>query len=427
MSSVLTLKYTIFYINQKNQPDKMGSWVYQCVSPDAVQSIFLYDKEYIEQEKYPDLCPVYLPKRAEPYIIDNLKKIPWAFEDSLPDGWGKRILIDTLHLPKDHTGSHYLLGYLSEPLGALRFQVDYANPPFIVPTDPVDQTTLIQKIKNIKSIEHGHPLIYHDDIKNYSGSSGGARPKLVTRLNNKNTLLKVSSDYDRFPVILAEYLCMLTAHSLDLCGRPVYHRIPNEDKYDEVLEMDRFDITPQGGRRHRLSMYSLLGAPSESSSYYDLACVIKKLSRHPDHDLKRLFLQALLNIIIGNVDDHLRNFSMLYDEEDGWHLSPAYDLTAADQELLDHQTGSPSHHYLCLIQQQTLPKYTAAFIIDLGQSIGLSSQESIQQSHVVLHTIHDCLLTHEWMNDEKFAGWRKDLAYRCQQLDESLKNAPMPN
>ena len=42
-------------------------------------------------------------------------------------------------------------------------------------------------------------------------------------------------------------------------------------------------------------------------------------------DLLKLFKQLVFNVMIGNTDDHLKNFCMIYDG-DGWKLSPAFDL-----------------------------------------------------------------------------------------------------
>jgi serine/threonine-protein kinase HipA len=36
--------------------------------------------------------------------------------------------------------------------------------------------------------------------------------------------------------------------------------------------------------------------------------------------------------LIGNLDDHLRNHGFLYDREDKWRLSPAYDLNPVPSE-----------------------------------------------------------------------------------------------
>ena len=36
------------------------------------------------------------------------------------------------------------------------------------------------------------------------------------------------------------------------------------------------------------------------------------------------------NVLNHNRDDHTKNFSFLYTEEQGWRLSPAYDITYSD-------------------------------------------------------------------------------------------------
>lgn len=49
---------------------------------------------------------------------------------------------------------------------------------------------------------------------------------------------------------------------------------------------------------------------------------------HSSCDAEALFRLMCFNVFAGNRDDHAKNFSYLYDEDDGsWHLSPAYDLT----------------------------------------------------------------------------------------------------
>ena len=49
-----------------------------------------------------------------------------------------------------------------------------------------------------------------------------------------------------------------------------------------------------------------------------------------------LRLQMLFNILISNTDDHLRNHGFLYQDLDGWRLSPAYDLNPVPVDLRPH-------------------------------------------------------------------------------------------
>jgi serine/threonine-protein kinase HipA len=62
-----------------------------------------------------------------------------------------------------------------------------------------------------------------------------------------------------------------------------------------------------------------------SAGYQDLAQIIRQISSNPVRDLQQLFRQLVFNVLIGNTDDHLKNFCMLHDGS-GWHLSPAFDL-----------------------------------------------------------------------------------------------------
>jgi serine/threonine-protein kinase HipA len=73
-------------------------------------------------------------------------------------------------------------------------------------------------------------------------------------------------------------------------------------------------------------MQSLLKADGYyNAGYRDLAEIIKHVSSQPGQDLHRLYRQMVFNVMIGNTDDHLKNFLMLHDDT-GWRLSPAFDL-----------------------------------------------------------------------------------------------------
>jgi serine/threonine-protein kinase HipA len=41
----------------------------------------------------------------------------------------------------------------------------------------------------------------------------------------------------------------------------------------------------------------------------------------------------VFNILIANTDDHLRNHAFLYEEPNGWRLSPAYDLNPVPTDI----------------------------------------------------------------------------------------------
>jgi serine/threonine-protein kinase HipA len=52
--------------------------------------------------------------------------------------------------------------------------------------------------------------------------------------------------------------------------------------------------------------------------------------------IEELFKRMVFNVIYGNVDDHLKNHSFIYNKkDDNWQLSPAYDITFAVNPLIN--------------------------------------------------------------------------------------------
>ena len=98
-----------------------------------------------------------------------------------------------------------------------------------------------------------------------------------------------------------------------------------------VLLVERFDRDE--GERLRLEDFAqILGKPrgrefdgKYNSSYEEAAEAIKQYSARPLIDLARYFELIIFNLVIGNADAHLKNFSLL-ERPEGLRLSPAYDL-----------------------------------------------------------------------------------------------------
>lgn len=63
-------------------------------------------------------------------------------------------------------------------------------------------------------------------------------------------------------------------------------------------------------------------------SYEQIAKVILKHSTNPGLDLVNFFEQVIFSFLTGNADMHLKNFSIIKLKEQGYSLSPAYDMVA---------------------------------------------------------------------------------------------------
>ena len=85
--------------------------------------------------------------------------------------------------------------------------------------------------------------------------------------------------------------------------------------------MRRFDVTPQNGRLHMISLRTLcLERPGVYvQGYSDLAQAICKHSAAPKMDVTTLFRHMVFNAAVGNVDDHLKNFWMLAKRKRCWY------------------------------------------------------------------------------------------------------------
>lgn len=98
-----------------------------------------------------------------------------------------------------------------------------------------------------------------------------------------------------------------------------------------ALIVERFDRL--GDVRLRLEDFAqILGRPrgrefdgKYNSSYEEAAAVITRHSSRALIDLGRFFRLVVFNLVIGNADAHLKNFSLL-ERDGGLRLSPAYDL-----------------------------------------------------------------------------------------------------
>lgn len=98
-----------------------------------------------------------------------------------------------------------------------------------------------------------------------------------------------------------------------------------------ALLVERFDR--KDGEQLRLEDFAqILGNPrglefdgKYDSSYEEAAQAIVRHSARARIDLARYFALVVFNLVIGNADAHLKNFSLL-ERPEGLRLSPAYDL-----------------------------------------------------------------------------------------------------
>lgn len=154
-------------------------------------------------------------------------------------------------------------------------------------------------------------------------SLGGARPKATVRnQNGRLVIAKFPSQHDDWPITQweAATLAMAKAAGVEVPGRQLQMVLKKP-----VLIIERFDR--RGLERvPYISAHTALAANErEVRSYLELAEVLRTSGAVPARDLEELWRRVVLNVLVSNVDDHLRNHGFLR-EPGGWRLAPAFDL-----------------------------------------------------------------------------------------------------
>ncbi len=126
----------------------------------------------------------------------------------------------------------------------------------------------------------------------------------------------------------------LTMRMAEICGISVVPSSLIRLKSGELSYITkRIDRTETGEKIHMLDMFQILEAFDKyKNSMEKVGKEVAEQSSNTLMDLLRLFELALFSYITGNNDMHLKNFSLILNNEE-WLLSPAYDLLNVNLHL----------------------------------------------------------------------------------------------
>lgn len=277
----------------------------------------------------PLIKKVFIPK-YEPF--DGLFGI---FNDSLPDGWG-RLLVDRLFLknkinPVEIDNLNRLAVVQESGMGALTYKPEHR---FQTENDVSNLDILAQECSKILESQNSDNL---DELFQLGGSSGGARPKILTSIDNEDWIIKFPSSIDPKNIGEKEYQYSLCAKD---CGINMTETklLPSEicSGYFGIKRFDR----KNGKKVHMVSASGLLETSHRlpNLDYNLLMKLTLELTRNYE-DIEQLFRLMCFNVFAHNRDDHSKNFSFMYDNnKKEWHLSPAYDLTYSSSFNGEHAT-----------------------------------------------------------------------------------------
>jgi serine/threonine-protein kinase HipA len=271
-----------------------------------------------------------------PYHTAADKSLFGSIGDSAPDRWG-RVLIRRAEAKRCQIENQkartlleidYLLHVNDEARqGALRFS-EKEGGPFLAEKSESSIPPLIKLSKLLfasEKIIDGNETYEELKLLLEPGSSlGGARPKASVRdRNGQLSIAKFPSITDEGNAVLWEALALRLAE----CAKIIVPQWRIEYVGEkEVLLLNRFD-RDRNFRIPFISAMSMLGAKDhETRCYLELCDVLRRWGASPKIDMHNLWRRIVFNIMISNTDDHLRNHGFLYKGQDGWVLSPAYDL-----------------------------------------------------------------------------------------------------
>jgi serine/threonine-protein kinase HipA len=262
--------------------------------------------------------------------------------DSAPDSWGRRLMQRSERRLAAREGravrtlveSDYLLGVADETrLGALRFrrpgEALFQAPIRIGVPALVELGRLLQITERVlRDVETDEDL----QLIFAPGSSlGGARPKTsVIDQHGHLSIAKFPKETDEYSIETWEEIALRLA---DLAGIKTPHHELIEVGGKAVMLSRRFD---RAGtiRLPFLSAMGMLGRKDgERGSYPEIVDALAQHGAQGKTDAQALYRRVAFNVLISNVDDHLRNHGFLWRGKAGWSLSPAYDLNPAPSDL----------------------------------------------------------------------------------------------
>ena len=302
--------------------------------------VFQYDDSWLEQGF--SISPFSLPLENQVFVPtkDYFDGLFGVFADSLPDHWGrlllKRLLLAHEQNPDKLTVIDRLAIVGKSGMGALTY---YPEESFSEENDNTDLDELAFQCQKILHTEYSDKL---DELYRLGGTSGGARPKIMTTIDDEDWIIKFSAhvDGENAGKMEYDYSCCARKCGITMSETKLF---PSEvcEGYFGIKRFDRISDISGTKRVHMLTAAALLELDFEQPSldYHSLMKLTKIITRDNKDDVENMFRRMCFNVFAHNRDDHSKNFTYLYDESaDSWRLSPAYDLTYSNTYYGEHTT-----------------------------------------------------------------------------------------
>lgn len=309
--------------------------------------------------------------------------------DSLPEGWGLRLMRRRLERQGVDLATLSPLDQLAlvgrQGRGALIYE------PATTPAEDVATLDLDVLAAESAAVLAGEEGALADTLADLAGGSGGARPKVHVGFNARG---EVSIGEGELPAGFAPWIVKFRgpkdpwdigpieeayAHMAEAAGLVMSeHRLIPARGGPGYFATKRFDRTAGGGRIHMLSLGGVVEAPSEPGvvSYDSFLRATRAITRRQP-DVEAVFRRLVFNVLASNRDDHARQHAYLMDPDGQWRLAPAYDLTYA--------AGPGGEHYLDIEGEGRHP--TRAHVLRLGARHDIDARRVSAIVEAVRHAV----------------------------------------
>lgn len=311
-----------------------------------ISTRFRYTQAWLEDPQRYELCP-------EIQLVDGWQQftgartIPGAIADTAPDAWGRNLLFSAERSAakaegrKAHTftDADYVLGVDDRTrLGNLRF-ADTAEGPFLAaPRDGVPSLVALSDLVQAAS-RHEKSQETPADLRRLvaAGTSmGGARPKVgVSDASGHLALAKLPQRDDLWDVEAWEAVALTLARRAG---------IPTADFAHHRLDADRSALVTRRFDRDGALRFAYISAntllqmrPGEVISYVELVETAGDVAADPRALRAGMFARIALTLMIGNVDDHMKNHGLVR-APGGWAWSPAFDINPFPEQFPTEST-----------------------------------------------------------------------------------------
>lgn len=332
---------SLVYVDLDGKPHLVGR-LWARVRKNKESASFEYDKTWLENPIRFSLEPAL---QAGPGAFHTPADTPMfgAIGDSAPDRWGRALMRRAERRRAERAGTaprtlqeiDFLLLVDDEARqGALRF-AEKEGGPFLREEGVKRIPPLVELPELLSAAEH---VVEDKDTEEdlrlliAPGSSlGGARPKAsVIEKDGQLAIAKFPRRDDEINTVMWEAVALALAAKSGI--RVPQSRVETVSNKPVIL-LRRFDREgPQ--RIPFLSAMNMLGAKdNDTRSYMEIVDALRQHGAAPKQDMEELWRRIVFNILISNTDDHLRNHGFLYAGQEGWRLSPAYDLNPVPVDI----------------------------------------------------------------------------------------------